>query len=619
MMKIIPGLSILAFSLICLINTANASKMVFLIESDAGKHVGLSSGDFTSYKNLTSGDDWHLYPSISSDGKKIAYVKGSGAKDLKLMLKNTQNLSERVLTKPGFVLQPRFAKNGEMLFFTIANQGANRIAFVKTKQNTTNTIPGLNFIDEEIDSYFPAPFQSGEMIVYQRNPKDSKKEIVLFDMAQNKKTIIGNGMAPGLSFDERYVAYTQKLNDNWDIHIYDRLTKKTIKVTSHLDKDFSPSFDRHNNLIYTSDKLENGVFSIYKQSFLSWSQTLEQEVLLITKPKTSFYAPKVSGLAKYKVEIKPKMIGTSRSSFGAITYKSKIYAAGGHQGAEHTYPPESFTGRMTSFDINTNTWTNLAPRINKAHGFQLAAIKNSLYAFGGFAYEASTSPAWKSLAIVEKYNIKTNSWKELKTLMPRKRSSNIVAQVDGKIYLMGGWDSTPKFKDDVDGTFHDEIDVFDSKTESWSTLKVKLPKKRRAFSAFVKNGKIYLTGGISEGGSHFALLDDFTQFDPATNKFTEFPKLPFATFAPAAGVIANEAYVFGGMFKLGKWEYEYIPHVYRFDFKTRLWSHTGRYLNEYKGFSQVIKLKKCLGVLGGHTYQNNTDRPTDTFERFCTR
>jgi N-acetylneuraminic acid mutarotase len=470
-----------------------------------------------------------------------------------------------------------------------------------------------------MDSYFPAPFQSGEVIVYQRNPKDQEKEIILFDMTNKKKTVIGHGMAPGLSFDERYIAYTQKLTNNWDIHVYDRLTKKTIKVTGHLDKDFSPSFDRHNNLIYTSDRLENGVFSIYKQSFESWSKQLEAETLLLTKAKTSFYAPRMSGLGKYKINLKPKMIGTSRSSFGAITYKQKIYAAGGHQGAEHTYPPESFTGRMTTFNIATNTWTDLAPRLNKAHGFQLAAFNDSLYAFGGFAYEASTSPAWKSLSVVEKYNIKTNTWSELKSPMPRKRSSNIVARIGDKVYLIGGWDSTPKFKDDIDGTFHDEIDVFDLKTETWSTLNIKLPKKRRAFSAFVKNGSIYLTGGISESGSHFTLLDEFTKFTPKTGKFTEMPKLPFATFAPASGSIGNEAYVFGGMFKLGKWEYEYIPHVYRFDFNTNKWSHTGRFLNEYKGFSQVVDINNCLGILGGHTYQNNTDKPTDSFERFCSK
>jgi len=246
----------------------------------------------------------------------------------------------------------------------------------------------------------------------------------------------------------------------------------------------------------------------------------------------------------------------------------------------------------------------------------LAAYKHYIYAFGGFAYEETTSPKWKSLAVVERYNTLTNKWEEIST-MPRRRSSNTVSKIGNKIYLIGGWDSTPKFKDDVDGTFHDEIDVYDLEKNSWKTLETKLPLKRRAFNSFIRDGKIHLVGGISEGGSHFALLDNFTVFNPKTSQFSELPKLPFATFAPASGTIADKAFVFGGMFKLSQWEYEYIPHIYEYDFNEQRWEHSGRYLKEYKGFSQVVNLGQCLGILGGHSYQGNEDRPVDTFEKIC--
>ena len=200
--------------------------------------------------------------------------------------------------------------------------------------------------------------------------------------------------------------------------------------------------------------------------------------------------------------------------------------------------------------------------------------------------------------------------------MPRRRSSNVVSRVGDKVYLIGGWDSTPKFEGDFDGTFHKAIDVFNLKTEEIKVTPYELPIKRRAFNDVVKDGKIYLVGGISEGARQFNLLKNVTRFNPKTGEFTELAPLPFGTFAPATGILDGKLFVFGGMLQTGKMAYEYISHIYQMDLKSQEWSHTGRYLSESKGFSQVVKWEDKLGVLGGHTYQDDRDEPVKTFEIF---
>lgn len=607
----------LILALFLTLNAVASEQMIFLIEDSSGKHIGVSS-DMQSYQRLSKGDLWHLYPTLSKDGTKMAYLSGEDEKSLTVVLKDMNSQSTQSLTKKGFVLHPSFARNGKMLFFSQKIGLFQKLVYVELETLTRGSGPIFKTVNEKFNAYFPTPFQSGEMIIYQRN-LPLKKEIVMKNLLDDTELVIDEGMSPALSMDERYIAYTKKTDENWDIMIYDRIEKTSLKVTSNMARDFSPNFDRQNNLLYTSDRLENNVFSIFKQDFTSWKNSSEIEKLLITKPGVSFYAPKMTGLQNYKTYLMNNLSGTARSSFGTTQYKNKIYVVGGHQGAEHTYPPESFTGRMTVYDTKQNVWSNLAPRIHPSHGFQVVAFDDYLYAFGGFAYEESTLPKWKSLDVVERYNIRTNTWEVLKNSMPRKRSSNIVALIGHKVYVMGGWDATPKFDNDIDGIFHDDIDVFDLKAQTWSTLKTKLPKKRRAFNSFVKGDKIYLVGGISEGGSHFALLDDFTVYDTKSETFHELAKLPFATFAPASGTIGNEAYIFGGMFKTGKWDYEYVPHIYKYDFTAKSWSHTGRYLNEYKGFSQVVEFGGCLGILGGHSYQGNLDKPVDTFEKLCLR
>lgn len=588
-----------------------SEKMVFLVEGEAGKHVG-ESIDFKNYKLHTQGDLWNLYPAVSSDGKSIAWVRGEGQDSLELVVQKEGGVIESFGSK-AFQLQPRFSNNGQKVFYSKKAGEKNHIVVLDLKEARA----AQGQIEPEVlsasEGYFPAPFQNGEKVVYQRNT--DKKEIVLLNLLDKKEELLDLGMAPSLSKDERYVAYTKKVNGNWDIYIYDLFKKTITRATTQEGLDFSPSFDSEGNLFYTSDRLEPGVFSIFSQSKDSWMKGQSREKVRISKKGVSFYAPRISGEIEINSTKKANMIGSPRSSFGAIHHQGKVYVAGGHQGAEHTYPPESFTGRTDVYDLKTNKWTNIAPRNYKCHGFSLAAYGDYVYAFGGFAYEESTSPKWKSLDVVERYDTKTDKW-EVVAHMPRRRSSNVVAQVGSKVYLIGGWDSTPKFEDDVDGTFHDEIDVFDLETETFKTLSAKLPKKRRAFSGFVKDGMIYLAGGISEGASHFGLLDDFTAFDPVTESFSELPKLPFGTFAPAAGALGDKALVFGGMLKKGEWEYEYISHIYSFDFEAQKWSNTGRYLGEDKGFSQVVNLPIGLGVLGGHSYKNNSDSPVLTFEVF---
>lgn len=602
---------IVVIGLLTLLNiTASAETMVFLVEDDKDKHVGLST-DMQTYSTYTRGRKWHLYPTISADGKVLAYSEGTGQDDLTLMVEMRDQGLKMALTHPGFVLQPRFA-NYSRIFFSHLKNGKNQIAY--TDLNDGEARP-IHYIEDESPSFFPAPFKSGTRVVYQRNAE--KKEIVIFDILENKREVIGYGMSPSLSKDERYIAYTNKVDGNWDIYIYDRIKKNTIRATNHPGRDFSPAFRANGDLVYTSDRKEEGVFSIFSQVPASWTQKSEtEEKILISEKGVSFYAPRFTGREDIETNKLKPLTGEARSSFGSLTLGDITYVVGGHQGKEHTYPPESFTARVSAYDKKTRRWKELAPRLHKAHGFSLAGNEKYLYAFGGFAYEEKNYPKWKSLSVIERYDIEKNKW-EVVGQMPRKRSSNVVAQVGHLVYLIGGWDSTPKSHRDLEGTWHSEIDVFDLETEKVSTLPTKLPLKRRAFTGFVREGKIYLLGGIGEGSSHFELVDLFTEFDPTTESFKELPRLPFATFAPAAGSLGEHAYLFGGMFKLGERNYEYVPHIYSFNWEKNRWQHTGRYLRESKGFSQVVTLDKCLGILGGHSYKNNTDAPVKTFEKLC--
>jgi len=604
-----------------LFSISAVSKMVYMVEAVGGeKQIAISNSDGTESYHLTSGSLWHLYPDIDSSGQWVAYVEGEGESETGPKL-NIVTLNLRTNEKiqwtsgDGMYLHPNFSGDGRFLAFSgpVGEGGVQRVAIIDLKRQKRD----FKLITSDFPSYFPGLSSDGSFVVFQRTKSSKNKDIVLVDLASGSKEVFtdpdGLSMAPALSFDDQLIAYTSKVEENWDIYVKDRRSKKVIRVTTHPSRDFAPTFRPNGSLVFASDR--SGHFELYEVD-LRDSQRGEFAVQQIVQGADSYYSPSVSGSEQVLQEKKAEILPPSRSSFGAVRVGERIYISGGHQGAEHTYPPESFLDRLEYFDLNSNRWVTAAPRSVPCHGFGLATKGKFIYAFGGFAYSKHHKPAWKSLDIVERYDTENDTWKVVAKL-PRRRSSNVVAQLGDKVYLIGGWDATPKFEGDYDGTFHREIDVFDLATETVSVEQDLLPKPlRRAFSGVVLGEEIILLGGLGKGATHFNLIDDVTSWNPRTKKWNEFPRLPFATFAPAAGTIRGEIFVFGGMFKTGEWSYEYVNHIFSLKKAKKSWLHTGRYLSETKAFSQVVPIDSGkLAVLGGHSYEGG-DAPVPTFETF---
>lgn len=606
-----------------LLSNLALADFVYMQEDANGKFVMLKmdSGIQAQAVNDVTSKDWAIYPDITPDGQEMVYVEGPDSNDLHITYKHlTKNVTQKFhATQKGMILHPKFSKNSRYIFYSAPKaNGKNTIFYFDRSAEVNRQGQGLHsysldsakMLDESEESYFPRPSSDGNFVVYQRNVA-GKKEIVLFDRLENKKTILGEGMSPSLSFDERWIAYTTKVNGNWDILVTDRITGVTIQATSDARDEMAPTFMKDNTIVFASNKSGHyRLFKIVKGQWVSLTDTgLDAQV--------DFYSPQFAGDTTIKQDFKAPFIGAPRSSFGTVTHNGKLYMAGGHAGAEHTYPPESFSDAFIVYDMETNVWKELASRPVKAHGFQIAAAGNYVYAFGGFAYDANNKPKWKSLDQIDRYSISENKWETIGKLVT-PRSSNVAIHIEDKVYIASGWNATPKFSGDLDGTFLDSIEIFDLKTEKieLASFKVPLPL-RRALTGIEHNGKMVLIGGLGQGASHFDLLSAVTSIDVQDGSVKELTPLPFATFAPAAEFVNNNLYVFGGMFKTGEMNFEYVSHIYGLDLVQGKWEHTGRFLNETKGFSQVFKLDdKTLGILGGHRYFEGYDSPVPTFETF---
>lgn len=114
-------------------------------------------------------------------------------------------------------------------------------------------------------------------------------------------------------------------------------------------------------------------------------------------------------------------------------------------------------------------------------------------------------------------------------------SEMAVAELSGKIYVMGGY---PASRVTVD-----TVQVYDVTSNSWQLTTPLLLGVNHPMPA-VANGKIYVIGGQTDTGSAF--VNNVQQFDPATTNWTFRAPMPTARSAGVAAVVGDLIYVAGG-------------------------------------------------------------------------
>ena len=649
--------TLLILSFTIFLSSTSSAKMVFQKQVKDQRFIVLANNDGTGQKIISDPKVDTYHPEISGSGRFVSYSRGTikpGTKvSVELIVKDLKNNVTEVWTPRGNqYIHAEFSGNDNFLVFsginkTNLNQNIMIVDLIKERKKgpsskkVINGIethfykPQLETIESTFDCYAPAVSSDGSFIVYHRtlvkDDKSAPKQLVMYNRQTQEKNEITaidkHAMFPTISANDRYVAYTSKDDGQWDIYLFDLWKNKKTKVTDDSNIEFTPVFSSDDTLYYTrfaTDSLSNALIDVYS---IPKEQVFDPSVKAIPQAflddaHSAEYVVSFSNPYDISMEKATELLSPERSSFGSVFYNNKIYVAGGHTGPEHTYPKESFLDVLEVYDIKTKKWAQLAPMKLAKHGFQMVAHNNFLYVFGGFTFSEDHLPKWKSVNTVERYDITKNEWEVLSQRLPNNRSSNALGKVGDKVYLLGGWDSTPKFANDKEGKFLSAIDVFDLNTEVTSTISMTLPQPlRRAFTAVVVKGEIHLLGGIGEGASHFDWIDNVTVFNPNKNVWRELPPLPFATFAPGAGEINGDIFLMGGMVLKDKatFDLDYVDDIYRFDQKSQSWSHSGAYLLRNKGFPQVVPMPgDNLGVLGGHTYEltpnGYVDHPVRGFE-----
>ena len=227
-----------------------------------------------------------------------------------------------------------------------------------------------------------------------------------------------------------------------------------------------------------------------------------------------------------------------------ISVNGKLYVLGG-------FGAGKARGAVFEYDPAADRWTKKKPMARPVHHQAMVAYQGKIYLFGGFV-APSAGGGWEPVDNAWEYDPTADTWKALAPL-PMKRGSAVVAEVGGKMYLIGGATTVEGSKEPaINGNGPARVlmtnEVYDPASNTWQSRAPMALGRNHAFAGAV-GGKIYVIGG--RVGHAFITVSSNTdiveEYDPAANMWSGLKaKMPTPRSGGGWGTYNGRIYVAGG-------------------------------------------------------------------------
>jgi len=221
----------------------------------------------------------------------------------------------------------------------------------------------------------------------------------------------------------------------------------------------------------------------------------------------------------------------------------------------------------------------------------VAEVNGKIYVLGGYPSSRVTQ------STVQVYDPETDVWGYVAEL-PIPIHHPVAVGVDGKLYSLGGQ------TDDGDTA---RTLVYDPVADSWDDL-APMPTARGAGAGAVIGDVIYVIAGRPPSAGNA-----FEAYDIGEDRWTQLPDLP-QTFPDrnhiAAAAIGGKIYVAGGRYDSGSFSGPMTDSLDVYDPATMQWT-TGASMLRQRGGVNGVAANGCFFVWGGEG--TNTGEPNDVF------
>jgi N-acetylneuraminic acid mutarotase len=219
-----------------------------------------------------------------------------------------------------------------------------------------------------------------------------------------------------------------------------------------------------------------------------------------------------------------------RGSAGASIYKDKIYLVAGLTNG-HT---SGHVKWFDEYDPATNTWKVLPDAPRARDHFHAAVVNDKAYAIAGRLSKSATGVFANTIAEVDVYDFKSGSWSTLPTPqgnLPTPRAAAAIAVLGNEILAIGGESNTQS-------AAHNETEALNTTTNTWRRL-TPLNQGRHGTQAIVSNGGVYVAAGnkTQGGGNELNSMEVFHMFNETQPSGT--PVTAGTLDSPAALALGN--------------------------------------------------------------------------------
>jgi len=206
----------------------------------------------------------------------------------------------------------------------------------------------------------------------------------------------------------------------------------------------------------------------------------------------------------------------------------------------------------------------------------VAELDGRIYVMGGYPASRVTQRT------VQVYDVASNRW-SYTTPLPIGVNHQMPAVANGRLYVIGG-------QTDAGSAYTNTVFEFNPATTNWTT-KAPMPTARSAGAAVVIGNLIYVAGGRPPRGADFAV------YNVLNNQWTTLPNLPTARNHLAACAIDGKVYVAGGRIE-GGFGSPMVNVLQMFDPATNQW-RTLAPMPTTRGGINGIAVDGCFFVWGG--------------------
>jgi N-acetylneuraminic acid mutarotase len=223
-------------------------------------------------------------------------------------------------------------------------------------------------------------------------------------------------------------------------------------------------------------------------------------------------------------------------------------------------------------------WSTRSNLLEANSEMAVAELDGKIYVMGGYPASRVTQRT------VQVYDVAQNRW-QYTTPLPIALNHEMAAAVNGRLYVIGG-----QTTDSGTGSYTNTVFEYNPVTTNWTT-KAPMPTSRSAGAAAVIGNLIYVAGGRPPRGQDFAV------YDVSNNQWTALPNLPTGRNHLAVGAIDGKVYVAGGRLREGFGD-PMTNIVEVFDPAANIW-RTNAPMPTTRGGINGIVANGCFFVWGG--------------------